>query len=320
MFDRANIKLYAKNRLRMKHFMVVLILLITFLLGGTLASGAGGAVRVNVGDPFSGWTDTDADTSADAPIWANPGQTIPGYGDQTEDFTTEFKAALEEILDELDAMLLIILPILAILVVLAIGVALALTIFLGNVMTVGAAGWLLRFVRGEMPPVSELFACFRIYKPTVLTMLLRGVYTFLWSLLFLIPGIVKSYAYSMVPYIIYENPNLTANQAIKMSKKMTDGYKFELFVLNLSFFGWVFLSAITGGLVGIFYANPYMGLTHAGTYDDLKWKAIQAGKLTWADFGQTAPAPADVFADAWTTPVPAQTPQGEVWHTPTEIQ
>lgn len=288
MFDRANIKLYAKNRLRMKHFTVVLILLITFLLGGTLASGAGGAVRVNVSNPLSGWTDTDADTSADAPIWANPGQTIPGYGDQTEDFTTEFKAALEEILDELDAMLLIILPILAILVVLAIGVALALTIFLGNVMTVGAAGWLLRFVRGEMPPVSELFACFRIYKPTVLAMLLRGVYTFLWSLLFLIPGIVKSYAYSMVPYIIYENPNLTAKQAIALSCKLTDGYKWDLFILDLSFIGWNLLSVITGGILGILYVYPYMGVTHATVYEHLKQSALTGGRVTYLDFDQVA--------------------------------
>ena len=288
MFDRANIKLYAKNRLRMKHFTVVLSLLITFLLGGTLASGAGGAVRVNVSNPLSGWTDTDADTSADAPIWANPGQTIPGYGDQTEDFTTEFKAALEEILDELDAMLLIILPILAILVVLAIGVALALTIFLGNVMTVGAAGWLLRFVRGEMPPVSELFACFRIYKPTVLAMLLRGVYTFLWSLLFLIPGIVKGYAYSMVPYIIYENPNLTAKQAIALSCKLTDGYKWDLFILDLSFIGWNLLSAITGGILGILYVYPYMGVTHATVYEHLKQSALTGGRVTYLDFDQVA--------------------------------
>ncbi len=284
MFDRANIKLYAKNRLRVKHFTVVLVLLITFLLGGSLANGV--TTNLNLSNPLSGWSDTD--TSADAPVWADPGQTIPGYGTQTEDFATEFKAALEEVLDELDAMLLIVLPIIAIITVLAIATALAFIIFLGNVMTVGAAGWLLRFVRGETPPVGELFACFRIYKPSVMAMLIQGVYTFLWSLLFVIPGIVKAYAYSMVPYIIYENPNLTPNQAIRLSCKLTDGYKWDLFILNLSFIGWNILSTLTGGLVGILYVYPYMGVTHATVYEHLKQSALTSGRVTYLDFDQVA--------------------------------
>ena len=106
---------------------------------------------------------------------------------------------------------------------------------------------------------------------------------------------------------------------------MTKGYKFDLFVLNLSFIGWVFLSAITGGLVGIFWANPYMGLTHAGVYEDLKWNAIQSGKLTWGDFGQLPPPAADPFADVWGTPdtaapaAPAEPAPAE-WHNPTDVR
>lgn len=287
MFDRVNIKLYAKNRLRMKHFTVVLVLFIAFLLGGTLANDAGGAVRVNLSNPLSNWNVTDTNTSTDAPIWADPGQTIPGYGTQTEDFATEFKAALEDVLDELNAALPIILPIIAILVVLILCIGLAYTILLGNVMTVGAAGWLLRFVRGETPSVGELFACFRIYKPSVMAMLLRDVYLFLWSLLFLIPGIVKGYAYSMVPYVIYENPNLTAKQAIVLSCKLTDGYKWDLFILDLSFLGWNLLSAFTGGILGILYVFPYIGVTHATTYEHLKQSALASGRVTYADFDQT---------------------------------
>ena len=162
-------------------------------------------------------------------------------------------------------------------------------------------------------------------------MLVRSIYVWLWSLLFIIPGIVKGYAYSMTPYIIYENPNLSADRAIKMSKIMTDGYKGDLFVLNLSFIGWKFLSGITGGLVGIFWSNPYMGLTHAGAYEDLKWKAIQSGKLTWEDFGQVPPPPVDPFADnggnpvsSWGNPAPQQpwsnpAPQ-QPWGTPAPQQ
>ena len=122
----------------------------------------------------------------------------------------------------------------------------------------------------------------------VLAMLLRGVYTFLWSLLFLIPGIVKSYAYSMVPYIIYENPNLTAKQAIALSCKLTDGYKWDLFILDLSFIGWNLLSAITGGILGILYVYPYMGVTHATVYEHLKQSALTGGRVTYLDFDQVA--------------------------------
>jgi len=165
--------------------------------------------------------------------------------------------------------------------------------------------------------VGETFAGFRIYKPSVVTMLIRGIYIWLWSLLFIIPGVIMRYAYSMTPYIIYENPNLTANQAIKMSKTMTDGYKGDLFVLSLSFIGWKLLSLITGGLVGLFWTNPYIGLTHAGVYEDLKWKAIQSGKLDWTDFGQMPPPPDDPFEDAWSDPT---APQQPAWGNPAPPQ
>lgn len=286
MFDRANIKQYAKYRLRVKHFTVVLILLITFLLGGSLATGTTASLNFSVSSPLTGWSDSEA--QADTPIWDESGQIAPGHRQDSNDFFAQFKGALEDVLDELDAMLLILLPVLIILVMLVIAVAVALVVFLGNVMTVGAAGWLLRYLRGELPPVSELFACFRIYKPSVKAMLVRDVYTMLWSLLFFIPGIIKGYAYSMVPYIIYENPNLTPNQAIRLSCKLTDGYKWDLFVLDLSFIGWHLLSALTGGVVGILYVYPYIGATHAVVYDHLKQSALMGGRVSYDDFDQVA--------------------------------
>ena len=168
--------------------------------------------------------------------------------------------------------------------------ALLFGIFVGNVVAVGLHGWFLRYQRGEAVKIGELFAGFRIYKPALCTRLLTDIYTFLWSLLFIIPGIVKGYAYSMANYIIYENPNLSANQAIRMSEKMTDGYKGELFVLELSWIGWGFLNAFTLGILGIVYVNPYMFTTHAAAYEYLKQNAIQSGRLTWEDFGQMPPA------------------------------
>lgn len=163
------------------------------------------------------------------------------------------------------------------------------SIFVGNVVGTGMRGWFLRYSRGENASFGELFASFRIYMPVVAANFLRGLYTFLWSLLLFIPGIVKSYAYSMTDYIIYENPNLSANQAITLSRELTRGAKWNLFVLDLSFIGWNLLSGLTFGLLGVLYVNPYYSTAHALVYDSLKMTAIQSGRLTWADFGQVAP-------------------------------
>ena len=363
MFDRVRIKETAKSVLRNGYWMAVLVAVIVGLLGGTLANGltGGGSISLN-SDLFNYTSDMDVDTQydddwvTDTNPWTDQGgygyDGYPydenyGYSDESlEGIWSEFQAEWNAIMGEFAAelglpdaragvtvFLAVILGILAIIVVAAV----LFTVLVGNVMTVGGHGWMLRRWRGENVSVGDAFAAFRIYKPTVVTMLLRSVLVWLWSLLFIIPGIVMGYAYSMAPYIIYENPNLTAGQAIKMSKKMTDGYKADLFVLNLSFIGWKLLVGLTGGLVGIFWANPYMGLTHAGAYEDLKWKAIQSGKLTWADFDQVPPPPADTFESAppsaWGTPAPQQSwdtaatqqpwgapapqqPQQPVWGTP----
>lgn len=166
---------------------------------------------------------------------------------------------------------------------------LAYNIFVGGIIDIGCRGWFLRYWRGEYPSVGELFASFRIYLPSLKTNLLAKVYVWLWSFLFVIPGIVKGLAYSMAPYIIYENPNITANEAITMSRKMTDGAKGDLFVFGLSYFGWMLLNAFTFGILGIVYVHPYQCTAHAAIYDTLKTRAIQEGTLTWADFGQNAP-------------------------------
>ena len=110
------------------------------------------------------------------------------------------------------------------------------------------------------------------YVNGVITMLLRVVFIALWTLLLIIPGIIKSYEYRMIPYLLAENPDLEWRDAFATSKRMMDGEKWNAFVLDLSFLGWVFLSLITLGLVGIFYVNPYKGLTDAALYMALREK------------------------------------------------
>lgn len=93
-----------------------------------------------------------------------------------------------------------------------------------------------------------------------------GLYTTLWSLLFIIPGIIKAYEYSMIPYLLAENPNMSKQEAFAISKELMDGNKFNAFVLDLSFILWNFVGALALGLPGVFFVNPYVQLTNVELY------------------------------------------------------
>lgn len=131
------------------------------------------------------------------------------------------------------------------------------------------------------------------YGNIVKIQFLRQLYTFLWSLLFLIPGIIKSYEYRMIPYLLAENPNLSCEAAFRISREMMKGQKWDAFVLDLSFLGWIFLSACTCGILAIFYVLPYMAYTDAELYVALQNRPFNGynttgngsfGKNSGADF------------------------------------
>ena len=107
------------------------------------------------------------------------------------------------------------------------------------------------------------------YWHKVWGMFLMGVFIFLWSLLFVIPGIIKAFSYAMTPYILEEHPELTANEAIDHSRAMMKGHKFDLFWLYLSFIGWGILCIPTLG-IGTFWLIPYMQTAQASFYEDVK--------------------------------------------------
>ena len=128
------------------------------------------------------------------------------------------------------------------------------------------------FVRNAEAPAAlgELGRGFSPYGRSVGTMFLRGLFQFLWSLLFVIPGIIKHYSYRMVPYILADQPELSGAAAITRSREMMNGQKWNAFVLDLSFLGWHILSALTLGILGVFYVNPYQAATNAELYHELK--------------------------------------------------
>lgn len=118
--------------------------------------------------------------------------------------------------------------------------------------------------------ISDLFSGFFRFKDFFLTYLLTNIFIFLWSLLLIIPGIIKALAYSQAMYIMYDNPSLSPMEAIKESKKIMYGHKMELFKLHLSFLGWILLSVITLNILNIFYVGPYYKTAIALYYEEIK--------------------------------------------------
>lgn len=124
-------------------------------------------------------------------------------------------------------------------------------------------------VDGKKPEAKDAFSGFDDFWSAFKVTFLVGLFTFLWSLLLVVPGIIKSYSYSMSKYILAENKGKPALECISESKAMTDGYKMELFVLDLSFIGWALLGAITFGIAYI-WILPYMQATYTNAYYSLK--------------------------------------------------
>ena len=126
-------------------------------------------------------------------------------------------------------------------------------VFVGNLLKMGGYRFFI-LNQTAQPGIGTLLDGFRSghYVNIVLTMFLRDLFTALWSLLLVVPGIVKHYEYLMVPYIIAENPAMDYKEAFQISKQMMDGEKMEAFIMDLSFLGWYLLSAVTCGLLAIF--------------------------------------------------------------------
>ncbi len=149
-------------------------------------------------------------------------------------------------------------------------VNLLLTIFLWNPLEVGCQKFFINCKYEKAGIKDVIFAIKRGYSNVGKVMFVRTICTYLWTLLFIIPGIVKSYEYMMIPYLLAEDPQMSRQDAFARSKEMMNGNKWNAFVLDLSFIGWMLLGAITCGLVGVFYVNPYRYMTRAELYQTLK--------------------------------------------------
>lgn len=131
----------------------------------------------------------------------------------------------------------------------------------------------LNISKGIKPNISQVFDGFYDLWCAFKLYFLIGIFTFLWSLLFIVPGVIKAYSYSMSIYILAENKGMPALEAIRRSKEMMEGHKMDLFVLGLSFIGWGFLCAVTFGIAAI-WVVPYMYATITNFYNTIKGEKI----------------------------------------------
>lgn len=136
-------------------------------------------------------------------------------------------------------------------------------------MYLGMAKLTLSITAGERGTISKVFEGFNEFGKSILTQILVNIFTFLWTLLLIIPGIIKGYSYSMVMYILAENPDISSMDAIRESQRIMKGHKWEYFVLLLSFILWDLLGIITLGLAFI-YIQPYKMITIGNYYNYLK--------------------------------------------------
>lgn len=226
----ADYRKIARDSLRGRWTTAVFATLVAGILGGT-SSGGGGSANLNLDD-------------SSLKQW----ESVLGN---------------EVMMEYLIKILQILIPVVTIASILAIVV-----FVIGGVISLGYSRFLLNVVDGKEARFSDVFSQFHRFGDGFCLRLLTGLFVALWSMLFVIPGIVASYSYAMAPFIMLEKPNCGARQALAESKEMMRGNRWRLFCLEISFFGWAFLNLFTFG-IGSLWLNPYVEVSRAAFYREI---------------------------------------------------
>ncbi|MBR5382154.1 MAG: DUF975 family protein [Oscillospiraceae bacterium] len=252
MWNRKELKARGKAAFKANYWRCVLVAFILTLLAGAIGGAAGGTTSSSYTNQQQ---QIQEQLQSGGPIVIGE-QTFESVEDFLENGPTNTVGAVLGIIAG---------------VIAAVGIiGLLLNIFIFNPLAVGCQRF---FAENSSSParLGEMGYGFKNgYGRVVGAMLLQDIFLFLWTLLFIIPGIIKLYAYRMVPYILAEEPELSGTAVITRSRQMMKGHKWKAFVLDLSFILWYLLSAVTCGIVGIFYVYPYVYATNAELYHELR--------------------------------------------------
>ena len=258
MWTRKELKQRAKEALQRNYWKIMLVAAFAAILGGGVSSSGSSASSRVSGVMAADMTIDEEKNENVAAVVAEGGIVFP------------LENAREELGDTTVTVYMVMFAVIAIVIVLVIlAIAFAFSMLLYNPFHVGVQRFMLKSVDDKAEVKEVLYAFDHSYKNVVRTMFHKDIRVLLWSLLFVIPGIYKSYQYRMVSYILAEHPDTDYRQALQMSKDMMNGEKWHAFVLDLSFILWHMLGAITCGIVELFYVNPYIWLTDAALYRKL---------------------------------------------------
>ena len=147
-------------------------------------------------------------------------------------------------------------------------------LFVGSFVSLGLIQYNLNLIDGKDATVGQIFSKSFLFGKALWLRIRTAIFIFLWSLLLVIPGIIKAYAYSMAGYIMTENSEMSAKEAMEVSQQMMRGNKWRLFCLQFSFIGWMILGTLTMG-IGFLWVNPYMNAAITAFYDDISRQNIE---------------------------------------------
>lgn len=278
MWTRKELKQRAKEALQRNYWKIMLVAAFAAILGGGLSSSGSsasgrvsGVVTANMTVDDEQYDEVDGVYGEDVDrddVNTNDMETDEEINEEiNEEIVRSFEEAREELGDTTVTVYMVMFAVVAVIIVLVIfAIAFAVSVLLYNPFHVGVQRFMLKSVDDKAEVKEVLYAFDHSYKNVVRTMFHKDIRILLWSLLFVIPGIYKSYQYRMVSYILAEHPDTDYRQALQMSTDMMNGEKWHAFVLDLSFILWHMLGAITCGIVELFYVNPYVWLTDAALY------------------------------------------------------
>lgn len=291
MWTRKELKEKGRLSFKRNYWKAVLVsLLLVFMVRGAVNFGFGGRGGSSESDANAVATQTeqsetvtqDQDIIEIPEIILNPSDIIGS--DDPDSIPVGFTDFLIELRNTIGGIGIFALVVGGILLFIVLFIVIAaIHAFLFNPLEAGTARFFVRNLN-DKAEIRELAYCYdHGYLNVVKTVFLRDLYIVLWGLLLIIPGIIKSYEYRMVNYILAENPEMNTKDVFAMSRDMMRGNKWRAFVLDLSFLGWHLLSLITVGLAGIFYAFPYRNMTNAALYEFLRYGRNEGDVVVWTE-------------------------------------
>ena len=293
MWTRKALKTKAKGAFRVNYWKCVLVSCILAGVLGGIGSNAS-VILINLGNTALLANDTSTSSQPVKPVeeldpldYADPSSSFESYNYDQLDALGE-DASAEQILDALPesemaqvdnsesssalmAILGILLPAFLLFLLMTVAAAIALSAFLLNPLEVGGNRFFTYNLNRKAEVRELVYGYDHDYLQTVKTLFIRDLKLFGWSLLFIIPGIVKAYEYRMIPYLIADDSSLTTKEAFDESRRLMRGNKFKALVLDLSFVGWNILNLCTLGILGFFYVGPYRNQTNAALYEALRY-------------------------------------------------